>query len=75
MTKLKLVALEDDKPVKVSFDLPADVHRELIAYADILAKETGRPIADPVKLLPHMIRRFMATDRAFAKMRRGTRSR
>jgi hypothetical protein len=23
-----------------------------------------------VKLLPHMIRRFMATDRAFAKARR-----
>jgi hypothetical protein len=38
MTKLKLAALEDDKPVKVSFDLPADVHRELIAYAEILAR-------------------------------------
>ena len=70
MTKLKLAALEDDKPVKVSFDLPADVHRELIAYAEILTKETGRPVSDPVKLLPHMIRRFMATDRAFSKARR-----
>ena len=36
MTKLKLAALEDDKPVRVSFDLPAEVHRELIAYADYL---------------------------------------
>jgi hypothetical protein len=70
MTKLKLAALEDDKPVKVSFDLPADVHRELIAYAEILAKETGKPVSDPLKLLPHMIRRFMATDRGFAKARR-----
>jgi hypothetical protein len=70
MTKLKLAALEDDKPVKVSFELPADVHRQLIAYAEILARETGKPVSDPVKLLPHMIQRFMATDRGFAKARR-----
>jgi hypothetical protein len=70
MTKLKLAALEDDKPVRVSFDLPADVHRELIAYAQILEREAGKPLPDPVKLLPHMIRRFMATDRAFAKAKR-----
>jgi hypothetical protein len=70
MPKLKLAALEDDKPVKVSFELPADVHRQLIAYAEILARETGKPVSDPVKLLPHMIQRFMATDRGFAKARR-----
>lgn len=35
MTKLRLAALEDDKPVRVSFDLPAEVHRELIAYAEV----------------------------------------
>jgi hypothetical protein len=70
MTKLKLAALEDDKPVRVSFDLSADVHRELVAYAEVLGRETGKPVSDPVKLLPHMIRRFMATDRGFAKARR-----
>jgi hypothetical protein len=70
MMKLKLAALEDDKPVKVSLELPADVHRELIAYAEVLARETGKPVSDPVKLLPHMIRRFMATDRGFARARR-----
>jgi hypothetical protein len=70
MMKLTLAALEDDKPVRVSFDLPADVHRELIAYAQILEREAGKPLPDPVKLLPHMIRRFMATDRAFAKAKR-----
>jgi hypothetical protein len=75
MTKLKLSALEDDKPVRVSFELPADVHRELIAYAEILAKETGKPVSDPVKLLPHMIRRFMATDRGFARARRDKKAR
>ncbi|HWM45654.1 MAG TPA: DUF2274 domain-containing protein [Xanthobacteraceae bacterium] len=70
MTKLKLAALEDDKPVRVSFVLPAEVHRELIAYAEVLGRETSKPVSDPVKLIPHMIRRFMATDRAFAKARR-----
>ena len=38
MAKLKLGALEDDKPVRVSFELPAEVHRDLIAYA---ASNTG----------------------------------
>ncbi len=41
MTKLKLGAIPDDKPVKLSIELPADVHRDLVAYADVLARETG----------------------------------
>lgn len=71
MTKLKLGALEDDKPVKVTVEIPAAIHRELLTYAEILAQETGRPVSAPVKLIPLMIARFMATDRAFAKARRG----
>jgi hypothetical protein len=42
MTKLKLGAIADDKPVKVTVELPAEVHRDLVAYADLLARETGR---------------------------------
>lgn len=75
MAKLKLSALEDDKPVKVTVELPAAVHRNLLAYAEVLAQESGRHVSDPVKLIPPMIERFMATDRVFAKMRGGTRSR
>lgn len=74
MTKLKLGALDDDKPVKISFELSAGVHRDLMAYADALARETGRPVGDPIKLIAPMIERFMATDRAFAKARRTPRS-
>lgn len=70
MAKLKLDALDDNKPVKISLELPAMVHRELVAYAEVLTRETGRPVADPVKLISPMIERFMATDRAFAKARR-----
>jgi hypothetical protein len=70
MTKLKLGALPDDKPVKLTVELPAPVHRDLIAYAKVLERETGQPIKDPAKLIAPMVERFMATDRGFAKLRR-----
>lgn len=69
MAKLKLGVLDDDKPVKVTHELPASVHRDLVAYAEILARESSQPISDPVKLIAPMLARFMATDRAFAKAR------
>ena len=70
MAKLKLGAIDDDKPVKISLELPAAVHRNLVAYAEVLARETGRSVGEPVKLIAPMIERFMATDRGFAKARR-----
>ena len=69
MTKLKLGPLADDKPVKISVELPAAVHRDLVAYAEVLGRTTGQPVPDPAKLIVPMIERFMATDRAFAKAR------
>lgn len=72
MTKLKLGPLADDKPVKISVELPAAVHRDLIAYADVLGRTTGQTVTDPTKLIAPMIERFMATDRAFMKSRRET---
>ena len=69
MTKLKLGAIPDDKPVKLSIELPADVHRDLIAYADVLARETGQK-NEPAKLIAPMLQRFMAADRGFAKARK-----
>ncbi|WP_338829751.1 DUF2274 domain-containing protein [Bradyrhizobium sp. 27S5] len=70
MAKLKLGAIEDDKPVKLSIELPAQIHRDLLAYAQALGRETGQPTIEPAKLIPPMLTRFMATDRAFAKERR-----
>ena len=70
MAKLKLGAIADEKPVKLTVELPAAVHRDLVAYAKALARETGQPIADPSKLVAPILARFMATDRAFAKARR-----
>lgn len=70
MTKLKLNALPDDKPVKVTVALPAQVHRDLVAYAKVLERQNGQTVAEPAKLIAPMVERFMATDRGFAKLRR-----
>ncbi|MER8381608.1 DUF2274 domain-containing protein [Mesorhizobium sp. M1399] len=74
MTKLKLSAIPDDRPVKITAELPAAVHRDLVAYADVLGRESGQTIADPAKLIAPMLARFMATDRAFGRMRSKTKS-
>ncbi len=70
MPKLKLSEILDDKPVKVTLELPAKLHRDLVAYAQVLGDEKGSPITDPVRLIAPMLERFMATDRVFAKARR-----
>lgn len=70
MAKLKLGAITDEKPVKLTVELPANVHRDLLAYAEVLARETGQAISDPSKLVAPMLARFMAADRAFGKARR-----
>lgn len=69
MTKLKLGPLLDDKPVKVTVELPAALHRDLVTYAEALARESAQPIASPAKLIVPMLQRFIATDRAFARLR------
>ncbi len=72
MTKLKLGPLADNKPLKVTVELPAAVHRDLVAYAEALGRINGQPVAEPAKLIVPMIERFMATDRAFVKARRAS---
>lgn len=73
MQKLRIGVLPDDKPVKVTIELPAPVHRDLVAYAEAIARENGQRV-DPAKLIAPMLARFMATDRGFAKRRRTTHS-
>ncbi|MFG1230361.1 DUF2274 domain-containing protein [Xanthobacter wiegelii] len=70
MPKLKLSVILNDKPVKVTIELPAKLHRDLVAYAQALGGETGSPITDPKRLIAPMLERFIATDRGFAKARR-----
>jgi hypothetical protein len=69
MAKLKLSALEDDRPVKITVELPAAVHRNLVAYAEVFAREHAQTV-EPAKLVPLMLARFMATDHAFTRAQR-----
>ena len=70
MTKLKRGPLADDRPVKLTVELPAAVHRDLAAYAAALAAETGGEAVTPEKLVAPMLVRFMASDRGFSRGRR-----
>ncbi len=69
MTRPKLGAIEDDKPVKMTVEVAASVRRNLDVYAEALAADTNQRI-DPAKLVGPMLARFMATDRAFLKARK-----
>ena len=69
MPKLKLGAPVDDKPVRLTVELPAPVHRDLAAYAEVLGRETGTGV-EAAKIVAPMLARFMATDRVFARLRK-----
>jgi hypothetical protein len=44
-------------------------HRDLVSYAEVLGSETGQTI-EPGKLIPHMLARFMTSDRGFKRAHR-----
>jgi hypothetical protein len=69
MPKLKLTSVPDDRPVKLTIELLAPVHRDLAAYAEVFARQTGQKI-EPGKLIGPMLARFMSTDRVFSRARR-----
>jgi hypothetical protein len=69
MEKLKLSGVPDDKPVKLTVELPAAIHRDLMAYAEVLGRTSGQAV-EPAKLIAPMLARFMSTDRAFLRARR-----
>lgn len=70
MTRLKLADLADEKPVRLSVEVSARLHRELLAYAIALngGEAKGAPAVE--RLMSPMIERFIATDRSYAKARR-----
>lgn len=74
MAKLKLAAIDDDKPVRVAIELPASLHRDLLAYAEAMARESGSAPVEPHRLIAPMLARFIASDRGFASARRRARA-
>jgi hypothetical protein len=69
MAKLKISEVEEDKLVTLTVKLPNALHRDLIGYAEAIKCAGGKTI-DPASLVAAMLKRFMASDRAFAKWRR-----
>ena len=72
MTRLKLEDLADEKPVRLTVEVSARLHRELLAYATALNGGDAKGAPTPERLIPPMIDRFIATDRSYAKARRST---
>ena len=70
MTRLKLSDLSDEKPARLTLDVPARLHRELIAYATALNGGDAKGAPAPERLIPPMIERFIATDRDYLRSKR-----
>lgn len=70
MTRLKLSDLADEKPIRVTVELPARLHREMLAYGLALNDGEAKGAPPPERLIPPMLERFIATDRSFARTRR-----
>ncbi|UMM07967.1 DUF2274 domain-containing protein [Gluconobacter frateurii] len=72
MTKLRISAIPDSRPVKLTIELPAEIHRDLLLYVELVLGSAGQStdaITDAARLVPLMVGRFMETDRAFQKQR------
>ena len=74
MAKLKLGPITDERPVKLTVELPAAIHRDLVSYGKLLARETGQDVIAPAKLVGPMLARFMAADRSFVILRHAANS-
>lgn len=70
MTRLKLADLTDEKPVRLTVEVSARLHRELMAYATVINGGDAKGAPTPERLIPPMIERFIATDRSYAKTRK-----
>ncbi|WP_375207662.1 DUF2274 domain-containing protein [Hyphococcus sp.] len=66
---LKIGAIPDRTPVKVTASLPPDVYEALQDYAAIHAREFGQE-ASPGDLAALMIERFLSSDAAFRRARK-----
>ena len=70
MTRLKMSDITDEKPVRLSVEIPARLHRQLVDYGTILNGGAVKDAPQPAALIGPMLERFIASDREFAKARR-----
>ncbi len=74
MTRLKLSDITDEKPVKLTIEIPAKLQSDLVAYGVILNGGATQGAPAPEQLVAPMLARFIASDREFAKARRSAHS-
>lgn len=74
MTRLKLSDIADEKPVRLTLEVSARLHRELVAYATALNGGEAKGAPSPERIIPPMIERFIAADRDYARSRRASRA-
>jgi hypothetical protein len=66
MTRLKLGPIRDDKPVRLTIVLPAELAELLRAYAQAVGSgNPGKPVT-PECIVPPILDRFIRTDRVHA---------
>ena len=70
MTRLKLSDIADEKPVKLTIEVPARLHSDLVVYGVVINGGDANGAPTPEQLVAPMLARFIATDRSFAKARR-----
>jgi hypothetical protein len=66
--KLKLGPIPDDKPVRVTITLSAELAALLRSYADAVGSRSSKPLTVE-RIVPPMLERFIKTDRAFMRHR------
>ena len=69
MAEIKLAKLPDRMPVKLTIAVSPELHCALKDYARVYEQAYGQ--AEPATdLIPAMLEAFLASDRAFARMRK-----
>lgn len=69
MTRISLADIADEKPVKLTVEIPSKLHRDLQAYCVALSQGAAA-VPSPERVIPAMIERFIASDRSYARQRR-----
>ena len=69
MTRLKLSDVTDEKPVRLSIEITARLHRRLVEYAIVLNGGVPKDAPKPGDLVAPMLERFIAGDRDFTRAR------
>jgi hypothetical protein len=69
MMKLKLGPIPDERPVRLTIILSAELAVLLRTYADAVGSGNSKPVTVE-RIIPHILERFIRTDRAFMRTRR-----